>query len=402
MDTIVSLDPEIMKSRMDKYAIKNSIPKSYREKPKLIYSLNIENDKLNKKYIKTICKDVALHNEFIKNVDLKNKTDGFNLTKLCKSNKKLLVNKGVNVTFNSKESNSRSHSKSDLGIIQSKANKKFDKLIPLIDFIDHNLDKNLKNVEEKDIVHNSMLLDSTFDSTKFLNKTSNFSSNFNSKNKFYEKINNLNKSTFYSVNNVNNNLEKRTFKNNRTSKKIKDWKNSELENDIDSQIVNNMSLSSIVWWKQNQKEEEDKLEKLKLKYELEMKEKSKVFKFKAHLDKVKSVDEKKYDREVKNIMFKERLLKQLLTKPKFIQDDFIKFKIKHIRQATFNLDEIMKKVNPLVNKMKINSIMDHAEEIRMKNKENIMSKNFRNLKYRLVKELQPNLSSCFNIFNLSS
>lgn len=407
MDTIISLDHDIIKSRMEKYAIKNTIPKSYREKPKLIYSLNIENDKLNKKYIKTICKEVALHNEFIKKVDVKNKTVDFNLTRvernnrMLNSNKKLLINRGVNVTFNSKNSNSHSQSNSDLCIIHSKVNKDFERIIPenstLIDFTDHNVEYNMG--KEKEIIPNSMILNSTLESTKILNKTFNVtaktSNNFNSKTRFYEKINNTNKSTFYSGNGKNS--DKSTI--HHTSERIKKF---EIENDYESQLINNMNLSSIVWWKQNHKEEEDKLEKIKLKYELEMKEKSKVFKFKAHLDKVKSVDEKKYDREVKNIMFKERLLKQLLTKPTFVQDDFIRFKIKSIRQATFNLDEIMKKINPLVNKMKINSIMDHAEEMRMKNKENIMTKNFRNLKYRLVKEIQPNLSSCFNISSLSS
>lgn len=207
----------------------------------------------------------------------------------------------------------------------------------------------------------------------------------------------------FSTNNINksNNSSNKDIDRIATSITTEYNKNNNLANEIsDKNIINNSNLSKLIYYKVDQKMiKETNYNQLHVNYEKEMREKAKQHKLKVHIEKVKSVDERKYNKEIKNILFQERLLKQMLNKPRFIQDDFIASKIKHIRQTTFNLDEMMKKVNPFVNKIKLERFMEYSDFIKLKNRENLVSSNFRNLRYRLHKELKPNLNNCFSVIN---
>ena len=120
------------------------------------------------------------------------------------------------------------------------------------------------------------------------------------------------------------------------------------------------------------------------------------------MEKIKTIDEKKYDKEIKFIMLNERKLKRLMDKPKMFHDAFCYDKIKEIRKTTYNLEEIMKKVNFEVSNLKLEQIIGRSEIIRFKNKEELLSNNLRAINKKIFNRKNfADLNDCFSVKKLN-
>ena len=65
------------------------------------------------------------------------------------------------------------------------------------------------------------------------------------------------------------------------------------------------------------------------------------------------------------------------------------------------MEEIMRNTNREMSNIKMAIFLEKSEKIRIKNRENIISSNFRNLKYEMMKRAEPNFSSCYSIEKLN-
>lgn len=121
------------------------------------------------------------------------------------------------------------------------------------------------------------------------------------------------------------------------------------------------------------------------------------FRVKAELNKVKTFEEKEFEKKLKTVSRLERILKQPIMKPELKYDCFLDHKIKKVKYTSYNLNSIFNEAIPQFNKIKNHYLASKINEIHETNQASISQISLKKLKYLYYKRSRPNLSSCFKI-----
>lgn len=218
----------------------------------------------------------------------------------------------------------------------------------------------------------------------------------------HNKINNSNKNHGFLQNvHISNTFYKKSINNEKhlIDKEVEILKKSINHADFSKLILNKTFNLTSKYKKDDQFDEEYENKKDINNQKLVKIAKSQIEEFKHNRHKLRgiSIEERKHIEEMKLLSVRERAMNIILNKPKFYQDNYVKFNVNKIRKTALNLEEILKRTNPHLVKLKMVHLMDSIDFLKKKNRESSISGNFRNLKNNHFEKRYPDFSDCMII-----